>query len=205
MPFWATTKPDHAVTPRGLLSTSRVRGPPARMSSPFTVATKRHLAEQHQTLLRQQFLRFILSQSGCGVGDMRTGGPRTQATPPARMSSPFTVATKRHLAEQHQTLLRQQFLRFILSQSGSVPVTCGPEVRAPGPRTQSAHPACASGPRIRPAYPVILTLHCAGEGGKGRQSTCLDQRQNRRYKTRVKSNLQELNPAPACGKRQKSK
>jgi hypothetical protein len=135
MPFWTNTKPDHAVTPRGLLSTSWVRGPPARMSSPFTVATKRHSAEQHLALLWQQFLRFILSQSG------------------------------------------------------SVPVTCGPKVRAPSSRTQLAHPARASSPRIRPAHPGILTLKmrspCVGAGGKGRQSTCLDQRENRRYKITV--------------------
>ncbi|MFZ4794923.1 MAG: hypothetical protein ACOYLN_12405, partial [Blastocatellia bacterium] len=77
-------------------------------------------------------------------GDMRTGGPRTQAAHPA-----YT----------------------------------------PRPRTQAAQPACASSPRIQPAHPGILTLKmrspCVGAGGKGRQSTCLDQRENRRYKITV--------------------
>jgi hypothetical protein len=64
---------------------SWVRGPPARMSSRFTAATKRHSVPLSEAapvpaLTAVSPLHFI-SKRLC-AGGMRTGGPRTQATHP---------------------------------------------------------------------------------------------------------------------------
>jgi hypothetical protein len=129
-----------------------VRGPPARMSSPFTVATQRHSADAARgpALTAVSPLRFI-SKRLC-AGDMRTGGPRTQPTPPARISSPFAVATQRHSADAARgpALTAVSPLRFISKR------LCAGDMRTGGPRTQPTPPA-----RISSPFTVATQRHSA--------------------------------------------